>query len=53
MSISRREREVRIVVCWGGGVWCGGASWFTVFGVEVGWRFRDERPLVRSGSKDA
>jgi hypothetical protein len=54
MSISRREREVRIVV-WGGDEedCCGGRSWVVVFGVEVGWRLREERLLVRSGSREA
>lgn len=56
MSISRSDKEVRIVVC-GVGVEVGAASCWVegVFGVseEDGWRFREERPFVRSGSSDA
>lgn len=57
MSISRRDREVRMVVC-GGGVGVVVVScWFEgVVGVgeeDVGWRFREERPFVRSGSSEA
>ena len=57
MSISRRDREVRIVVC-GVGVEVEVAScWFEgvvrIGEEDEGWRFNEERPFVRSGSSDA
>ena len=59
MSISRRDKEVRMVVCGAGvGVWrreegCGDRSWFLLFGVEDGRRLREERLVVSSGSREA
>ena len=48
-----------MVVCGAGeGVWrreegCGDRSWFLLFGVEDGRRLREERLVVRSGSREA